>query len=110
MEDDCQRRVRYLSSRRCPDNPVKRQVMHISTPLNKEEVHLVRYGIERYGAGKTDDPEVWKSIQRDLLPNREWSHLQKLWAWRESRRKYKAKYRAKVSEKKKALRSDAARP
>lgn len=101
QEDDCQARVRYLSSRRCADNPVKRQVMHISTPLNRDEVALVQVGLQRYGE-RVEDEEVWKCIQRDLLPGREWSHLQKLWLWRETRRKYKAKYRAKLNEKKRA--------
>lgn len=107
-EDDCQTRVRYLSSRRCPDNPVKRQVIFISSPLNTDEVALVRRGLEMYGRGNTEDADLWKRIQAELLPSREWSHLQKLWNWRETRRKYKAKYRAKAYQKKKALREGAA--
>lgn len=99
--DDCRARVRYLASRRCGDNAVKRQVMHVSTRLTKEELKLVQIGLMRFG-GNVEDGEMWKCIQRDFLPNREWSHLQKLWLWRETRRKYKVKYRAKAVEKKKA--------
>lgn len=99
VEEDCRVRVRYLASRRCQDNPVKRQVLHVSTPLNKDEIRLVEAGLQKYG-GKIDDPNVWKQIQRHLLPTREWSHLHKLWLWRETRRKYKATYRAKLSKKK----------
>lgn len=108
QEDDCETRVKYLSSRRCPDNPVKRQAMFISSPLNMDEVALVRRGLQMYGQGNTEDADMWKRIQAELLPSREWSHLQKLWDWRETRRKYKAKYRAKASQKKKALREGAA--
>lgn len=107
QEDDCQTRVRYLSSRRCPDNPVKRQVTFITSPLNKDEVELVRHGLIKFGRGNNEDPSVWKRIQAELLPGREWSHLQKLWNWRETRRKYKAKYRAKSYQKKKAMRGTA---
>lgn len=99
LVDDCHARVRYLTSRRCGDNPVKRQVTHTTTPLNRDELKLVEAGLSRYG-GRTDDPEVWKQIQRNILPSREWSHLQKLWLWREARRRYKANYRAKLSKKK----------
>lgn len=103
LEEDCQARVRHLSSRRCADNAVKRQVMHISAPLNQQEVALVQHGLQRFG-GRVEDCEVWKRIQRDLLPGRQWSLLQKLWLWRETRKKTKARYRAKESERKKALR------
>ncbi|CDF34892.1 unnamed protein product [Chondrus crispus] len=103
-EDDCQTRVKYLSSRRCPDNPVKRQVMLITSPLNNYEVEQVTRGLSMFGRGAClDDAAVWKRIQAELLPGREWSHLQKLWHWRETRRKYKAKYRARSYKKKKAM-------
>ena len=108
LEDDCQARVRYLTSRRCGDNVVKRQVSFITTPLSKDELKLVEEGLKRYG-GKTDDPEVWKQIQRNILPSREWSHLQKLWLWRETRRRYKANYRAKLSKRKAAGQAATAR-
>lgn len=107
QNEDCLTRIRYLSSRRCPDNPVKRQVMLVSAPLSKAELEIVQKGLVMYG-GNTDDPEVWKRIQRNLLPGRAWPYLQKLWTWRETRRKYKAKYRAKASEKKKAAQEGAA--
>lgn len=106
QNDDCLTRVRYLSSRRCPDNPVKRQVMVISAPLSKDELQLVSRGLALY-QGNIDDPAVWKRIQRELLPGREWSHLQKLWGWRETRRKYKAKYRAKAMQKRKNVQDGA---
>lgn len=95
--DDCQLRVRFLSSRRCPDNSVKRQMLILNTPLTPEEIQKVRYGLQQYGS--ESDCETWKRIQRELLPGRDWSYLQKLWNWREKRRKYKAKYRAKVNAK-----------
>lgn len=97
-EDDCQRRVRYLASRRCTDNAVKRQVLHLTSPLRPEEIQLMEEGVCRFG--NADDPETWKRIQRELLPNREWPHLQRMWNYRKSRRKYKATYRAKVAERK----------
>lgn len=101
-EEDCQARVKYLSSRRCPDNPVKRQVMLITSPLNTFEIEQVTRGLSMFGrGGNTDDASIWKQIQAELLPGREWSHLQKLWHWRETRRKYKAKYRARSHGKKK---------
>lgn len=108
QNEDCLARVRYLSSRRCPDNPVKRQVMTISAPLSKDELQLVSRGLALYG-GNVNDPAVWKRIQRELLPGRQWSHLQKLWGWRETRRKYKAKYRAKATQKRKTVEERAAR-
>ncbi|PXF42186.1 hypothetical protein BWQ96_08106 [Gracilariopsis chorda] len=103
LEGDCQARVRHLSSRRCADNAVKRQVMHISAPLNQQEVALVQYGLQSFGS-RVEDCDVWKRIQRELLPGRQWSLLQKLWLWRETRKKTKARYRAKESERKRALR------
>lgn len=107
---DCERRMRYLSSRRCSDNLVKRQV-HLMTinlqPLSKDEIELVKLGLKQYaGVGSNDDAfengqidsrEVWKLIQRDLLPHRDWRQLQKTWGWRESRRRYKQKARQKQS-------------
>lgn len=97
-QDDCHSRVRYLSSRRCGDNVVKRQFVVLNSPLNRDELRLVQEGLKRFG--EASDSGTWKRIQRELLPAREWSHLQKLWLWRESRRKYKANYRAKVNGKK----------
>lgn len=107
-EDDCQTRVKYLSSRRCPDNAVKRQVMFIAAPLNRDEVALVRRGLELYGQRGLNEEEVWRKIQSELLPKRDWSHLQRLWKWRETRRAHKARYRAKASQRKRALRQGAA--
>lgn len=97
-EEDCQVRVRYLSSRRCADNAVKRQVLLLSTPLNRIELQMVNEGLQKLG--DPSKPETWKRLQREYLPGREWFHLQKLWTWRESRRRYKAKYRARSNEKK----------
>lgn len=105
---DCERRMRYLSSRRCSDNPVKRQV-HIMTtnlqPLSRDEIELVKFGLEEFAGLKTSNEtdktsaigkrEVWKFIQRDLLPHRDWRQLEKTWGWRESRRKYKKNARHK---------------
>eukprot|EP00737_Agarophyton_chilense_P002168 gb/GEZJ01002465.1/.p1 GENE.gb/GEZJ01002465.1/~~gb/GEZJ01002465.1/.p1 ORF type:complete len:692 (+),score=99.46 gb/GEZJ01002465.1/:90-2078(+) len=104
LEDDCQARVRHLCSRRCTGNAVKRQMMLISAPLNQQEVKLVQHGLRMFG-GRVEDEFVWKRIQKELLPGRQWSLLQKLWLWRETRKKTKARYRAKVSQKKKAMRS-----
>lgn len=108
QEDDCQTRVRYLSSRRCADNAVKRQVMYIAAPLNRDEVSLVRRGLEMYGQSGLGEEDVWRKIESELVPNREWSHLQKLWKWRETRRRYKADSRARANERKKARQGDGA--
>lgn len=94
LNEDCMARIRYLSSRRCEDNLVKTQMMNVTSPLSKEEIEIVAQGLAIYGRD-VDDPEVWKRIQRDLIPGREWSHVRKLWIFRETRRKYKAQYRAK---------------
>lgn len=94
-EEDCRMRVRYLSSRRCGDNAVKRQVLLLSLPLRPEEMRLIEEGAKRYG--NLDDCETWKRIQREFLPGRDWLHLQKVYNWRMQRRKYKASYRAKLS-------------
>lgn len=96
-EEDCHRRVRYLASRRCGDNPVKRQVLYLNSPLQPEEIRLMEEGVRKFG--HADDCETWKRIQHELLPNRGWSHLQRIWNLRQSRRKYKANYRAKLAEK-----------
>lgn len=98
--DDCQLRTRYLSSRRCGDNAVKRQVMILNSPLTRDELAKVDEALKRPGADPTE-AETWKRIQRELLPGREWSHLQKLWNWRVHRRQYKANYRAKKQSKEK---------
>lgn len=92
---DCDNRVRYLSSRRCADNAVKRFVLANSSALSKHELTVVQDALARLPIEKHSDADTWKSIQRLHLPAREWSYLQKMWQLRESRRKYKANYRRK---------------
>lgn len=89
-------RVRYLSSRRCGENPVKRHVTFNNTALSKAEMRAIQHCLKMFGEGAEQNNDVWKAIQRDYLPGRDWSFLQKLWHIRETRRKYKASYRKKV--------------
>lgn len=99
--EDCQVRVKFLSSRRCADNAVKRQMLILNAPLTNDELKSIRSALASNKYGPSDDRDTWKRIQRELLPSREWSHLMKLWNWRESRKRYKARYRAnKLSEQK----------
>jgi hypothetical protein len=93
---DCERRMRFLSSRRCGENPVKRQVHLVTlnqTPLSKDEIEIVKAGLLRYGNGFERDEsrrrDLWKLVQRDFLPHRDWRHLERTWGWREARRAYK---------------------
>lgn len=97
---ECERRMRYLSSRRCGDNPVKRQVHASATrskPLSREEIAIIKSALVRISGvhGKQTSPEVWKIIQRDHLPHRDWKQLGELWSWREKRRAYRDRYNRK---------------
>jgi hypothetical protein len=93
---DCERRMRYLSSRRCGDNPVKHQVHLLTlnqTPLSKEEIDIVKTALLQHGSdaegNESRSRDIWKLIQRDFLPHRDWRQLERTWGWRESRRIYK---------------------
>lgn len=94
--ESCVKRVRYLSSRRCADNPIKRFELANSATLSRGELVTVQAALANLPPGAERDPNVWKAIQRDHLPAREWSYLQKMWQARESRRRYKATYRKKA--------------
>lgn len=101
--EDCDGRVKYLSSRRCGDNAVKRHVNFNATALNRDELRSIQHYLLMFGKDAEKKVEVWKAIQRDFMPRRDWSYMQKLWEVRENRRRYKANYRKKVASKKSAV-------
>jgi hypothetical protein len=98
--DACQKRMRYLSSRRCRDNPVKAEVHAMTSsvqPLSRMEIGIIRDGLARLDPSRSlddldgDGPgaDVWKLVQRDMLPHRDWRQLEKMWGWRQARRRHK---------------------
>ncbi len=95
-EQNCLQRVKTLASRRVSDNPIKRFVLDNATPLSRADIAKLQEIFQRYGPGAQQNPEVWKSVQREIFPTREIAMLEKLWETRERRRKYKSDYRQKL--------------
>jgi hypothetical protein len=98
--DACEKRMRYLASRRCRDNPVKTQVLAMTSnvpPLSEMEIGIIRETLARIDPSRspddldTDPPgkEVWQRVQRDTMPHRDWRQLEKIWTWRLARRRFK---------------------
>lgn len=105
----CEKRMRYLASRRCRDNPVKAQVLEVTSnvkALSATEVGIISDAIARLEPNHSIDDldwrgpekEVWQRIQQEYLPHRDWRQMEKLWTWRQSRRRYKRNEKRKRKE------------
>lgn len=102
----CEQRMRFLASRRCRDNPVKAMVLEVTSnvrALSAMEIGIISEAIARFEPDHSPEDldwggpgtQVWQRIQQEFLPHRDWRQMEKLWSWRQSRRKYKRNERRK---------------
>lgn len=74
-------RFKNLTTRRCPQNPIKEFVNEVMKPLSEAEEELLAQGVRTY----KDD---WVSISMRFLPHRPATVLKRLWIKHNRRQNY----------------------